>query len=111
MAIQQRIGTENYWQRRKHYCLSQVYTNLDQLIADSKDPKNVSLAKFKPAEVGRLEIEETDREWKKDWQEQLKQFQIPFGDEQVQQSKVPVEKLPVNSSIDLKMTKRKKAVS
>jgi len=94
LTIHDKIGTANYWHERKHYCLNQVYTNLDQLIEDSKDSKNVSLATFKPTEIMRLEIEETEREWKQAWQEQFKQLQISFGEEQPQQSRIPIEKLP-----------------
>ncbi len=94
MEIHHKIGTKNYWQERKAYCLDQVYTNLSQIIEDSKHPTNISLATFKPSEITRLEIEETQREWKQEWKEQLKQLQIPFGDEPIQTTKVPIEKLP-----------------
>ncbi len=40
---------------------------MEKLIADSKAPKNKSLAVFKPASIIKLEWEETDRDWKDEW--------------------------------------------
>ena len=33
------IDTKQNWYERKQYCLKNVYTNLDQLLNDSKEPK------------------------------------------------------------------------
>ena len=44
-----------------------MYTSMEKLIADSKAPKNKSLAVFKPASIIKLEWEETDRDWKDEW--------------------------------------------
>src|SRR5690606_38974955 len=51
-----KIGTENNWTKRKSYCTKNVYTNLTLLINDSKEPKNISLATFKPTEIIEFEI-------------------------------------------------------
>ena len=45
-----KIGTDNNWAERKMFCTSNVYTNLSKLLADSREPKNISLATFKPTE-------------------------------------------------------------
>lgn len=74
------IGTDNNWAERKKYCTKKVYTNLQQLIDDSKSPTNISLATFKPSEFISFDIEKDDREWKKEWREQINQLQINFGE-------------------------------
>ncbi len=68
-----RIGTETNWTLRKELCLKNVYTNKAKLINDSKEPKNVSLAAFKPAKILGLDIEEDTPEWKDEWIEIRKQ--------------------------------------
>jgi hypothetical protein len=73
LKILDRLDTANNWAARKQACLQNVYTNMEKLIEDSKDPKNVSLAVFKPANIIKLEWEETDREWKDEWKDLRKQ--------------------------------------
>lgn len=73
LTLHNHLNTENNWQLRKDICLQKVYTNLFQLINDSKAPTNVSLASFKPTEITRFEIEEDEREWKDEWKEIRKQ--------------------------------------
>jgi hypothetical protein len=73
LALHNRLDTESNWQLRKDFCLQKVYTNLTQLIEDSKEPTNVSLATFKPTEITGFEIEEDEREWKDEWKEIRKQ--------------------------------------
>ena len=43
------IDTSNNWYQRKRKLLSNVNTSMNQLIEDSRDPKNISLAVYKPA--------------------------------------------------------------
>lgn len=81
ITVHGKIGTESNWQERKQYCTANVYTNIDQLIEQSKAPTNVSLATFKPAEIIGFDIEEDEREWKKEWREQLNQLQLAFEPE------------------------------
>lgn len=71
-----RLNTDGNWLKRKEYCLKNVYTNLTQLIEDSKDPKNVSLATFKPTRITGFEWEEDGREWKDEWVEIRKQTDL-----------------------------------
>ena len=55
------------WTERRKYVLRNVYTNLDQLIAEAKDRKIcTSLAIFKPTNIIDFVYQETDREWKKE---------------------------------------------
>lgn len=73
IVIGQTINTDGNWALRKDLCLKKVYTNKDELLEDSKPPKNVSLATFKPSKILGLEIEEDEREWKDEWKELRKQ--------------------------------------
>jgi len=76
-----KIGTSNSWQERKEICLQKIYTNLKNLIADSKAPLNKSLAVFKPTEVLDFITEEDSREWKDEWKKIRNQGAL-FGTEQ-----------------------------
>ncbi len=73
IELLERIGTDGNWLKRKEICLQNVYTNLGQLIKDSGDPINRSLATFKPTQILGFEIEEDTREWKDEWIEIRKQ--------------------------------------
>jgi len=74
--IGETVDTGSNWYRRKEICLTKVYTNKRQLLEDSKDPKNVSLATFKPSKILGLEIEGDEREWKDEWLELRKQSDL-----------------------------------
>lgn len=89
-----KIGTEHNWHERKKFCTANIYTNLTKLIDDSKAPKNISLATFKPTQVIGFEIEDDDREWKKEWREQLNQLQLAFEPEQDSGKRELIPKLP-----------------
>jgi hypothetical protein len=67
------IGTKGNWALRKDLCLKNTYTNKKELINDSKGPKNVSLATFKPSKILGLEIEKDERDWKEEWKQLRKQ--------------------------------------
>src|SRR5690606_32080008 len=87
-----KIGTENNWTKRKSYCTKNVYTNLTLLINDSKEPKNISLATFKPTEIIEFEIaKEENRDWKDEWKELRKQGDL-FDQEKNPEILIP--KLP-----------------
>lgn len=73
VEILDRLDTQSNWAARKEVCLKNIYTNLGQLIEDSKAPKNKSLAVFKPADIIKFEWEETEREWKNEWKNLRKQ--------------------------------------
>ena len=92
IAIFEKIDTNNNWAKRKKYCTANIYTNLSKLIEDSKAPKNVSLATFKPAKILCLEIiEEESREWKDEWKELRKQKDLfdPDRSPEIQIRKLP----------------------
>ncbi len=88
------LNTKRNWAARKKYCLAKVYTNLEHLIANSKAPKNVSLATFKPTEIVSFEVKEDEREWKKEWKEQLSQLEIGFEETDKRQPEDVIRKLP-----------------
>lgn len=87
-----RFNTDSNWLKRKEYCLKNVYTNFEKLIADSKAPKNVSLATFKPSAITGFEWEEDEREWKDVWVEIRKQTDM-FAQEKVDPQKM-IPKVP-----------------
>jgi hypothetical protein len=94
IVVHGKIGTDNNWAQRKQYSLTNVYTNLNQLLEDSKAPKNISLATFKPSKFLGFEIEEDEREWKKEWKDQLNQLQLNFGESENQETRELIAKLP-----------------
>ena len=68
------IDTKRNWLLRKEHCLTSVYTSLEELIAQSNAPNNISLATFKPNEILEFEIvKDKSREWKSEWIELRKQ--------------------------------------
>ena len=73
IVISDRIGTEGNWSSRKVLCLKNIYTNKNTLLEDSKAPKNVSLAVFKPTKILGFDFEEDTRKWKDEWLELRKQ--------------------------------------
>ena len=88
------LGTDNNWAERKNYCTKKVYTNLSKLISDSQNPSNISLATFKPSEFLGFDIEDDEREWKKEWREQIKQLQINFGEPEKNIQRELISKIP-----------------
>jgi hypothetical protein len=73
IVIGDRINTDGNWYERKQYCLRNIYTNKNKLLEDSKAPKNISLATFKPTKGLGVECKEDDREWRDEWKELRKQ--------------------------------------
>ncbi|MBP9582199.1 MAG: hypothetical protein KBE38_08570, partial [Ignavibacterium sp.] len=68
------------WAMRRKYVLKNIYTNLDQLIAEAKDRKIcTSLAIFKPAKIIDFIYHETDREWKKEKLDYLKNKKLQLN--------------------------------
>lgn len=94
IVVHGKIGTEGNWAERKQFCTANVYTNLTKLLEDSKAPNNISLATFKPTEFIGFEIENDEREWKKEWREQLKQLQLNFGEPEKSKERELISKLP-----------------
>ena len=90
-----KIDTANNWHERKSFCLANVYTNKAKLLADSKEPNNVSLATFKPSKIISFEIEEDEREWKNEWKEIRKQGDLFDSDKSPE---ILIPKLPYKFS-------------
>jgi hypothetical protein len=84
IKIGERIGTENNWARRKEYVLKEVYTSISDLVVLAKGPERKSLATLKPREIIDVVIEDDEREWKKEWSAQLRQYNLFDLDEQGQ---------------------------
>lgn len=95
LKIGDRLDTKDNWRVRKEACLKNVYTNMDKLIEDSKAPKNLSLAVFKPANIVGLEWEMTDREWKNEWKDIRKQGDLFLPDKEPE---ILIPKLPYKFS-------------
>lgn len=76
------IDTANYWEERKKFCLNEVYYSLEKLIEDSKNPKNKSLACFKPSKILDLVIEPDGRDWKPLWKQARLQYDLFATDEE-----------------------------
>ena len=92
LRVHARVATDGNWILRKEYCLRNVYTNLTKLIEDSKAPKNISLATFKPKEITGFEWEEDERNWKDEWIEIRKQTDL-FSQGSIDPSKM-IPKVP-----------------
>ncbi len=88
-----RIDTQFNWRHRKEYCLSNVYTNINSLIADSKNPKNTSLATFKPTKILDFQVVEDDRDWKPVWKEIRNQLDL-FANEGNSEPSKMIPKVP-----------------
>lgn len=73
LVVHNHLETDDNWRFRKEICLRKVYSNITQLIEESKAPANVSLATFKPTEITGFEIVKDIREWKDEWLELRKQ--------------------------------------
>jgi hypothetical protein len=75
--VLQQIGTNNEWAARKSYVLKEVFTSMNDLIELAKDPnQKKSLATLRPSRIVDFVWEEDEREWKKEWKDQLKQFNM-----------------------------------
>lgn len=92
LVIGDTIDTKRNWEIRKSFCLQNVYTNLNQLKNDSKEPRNVSLATFKPSKIKRLIIESDDADWKPVWRDLQKQ--LGLFDENPGEAKEMFPKVP-----------------
>ena len=93
MKVASQLGTKQHWYERKRACLTNVYTDMTLLIADSQAPKNVSLAAFRPASIKRLVVEEDERQWKREWLAQLRQVDMFTGGDSTK-PRIPIKKIP-----------------
>jgi hypothetical protein len=77
IKVLQQLGRDNAWAARKSYVLKEVFTSMRELIELAKNPnQRKSLATLKPSRIVDFVIEEDEREWKQEWQDQLKQLNM-----------------------------------
>ena len=95
LNVVRKLETSQGWYERRAACLGRVYCNLESLIEDSKAPKNVSLAAFRPARILELIVEEDERDWKPQWLEQLQQIDmLTTPDGTNSRARIPIDKIP-----------------
>jgi hypothetical protein len=96
LKIIEDLNTQNHWRERKIVVLDEgpkIYSSKRELIEDSKEPKNISLAVFKPARFTDFIIEEDEREWKGTFQKNLHQKDL-FDERGGKGDRDIVKKLP-----------------
>ena len=96
MEIGSFINSGNRWLERKRYCCAkeQVYTSMNALIAEAKDPNlGTSLATFKPARFLEFTAAPDEREWKQEW-DRLRNQQALFDEVEWEMPSAPIRKLP-----------------
>lgn len=75
LKIIETVDTSHNWRKRKFLILEngpKVFTSMTELIKDSQDSKNVSLATFKPTKITGFDFEE-ERDWKSGLQKNIQQ--------------------------------------
>lgn len=95
MDIIETIDTSRKWRKRKQLVLDKgpkIYTSMTELIEDSNEPKNVSLATFEPVKITGFEYEE-DREYSAALQKNIQQSDL-FDERGGKGDKDVVKKLP-----------------
>jgi len=95
LQIIENIDTAFSWRKRKGLILNsvhRVYTSLTELIEDSKEPMNTSLATFKPFEIIGFEWEE-EREWNERFKNNIQQQDL-FDEHGGQGARDTIKKLP-----------------
>ncbi|MEX0905352.1 MAG: hypothetical protein WD604_10385 [Balneolaceae bacterium] len=95
MNIIESVDTSQKWRSRKVMVLDngpKVYTSMTELIEDSQEPENISLATFKPARITGFESEE-DREYSAALQKNIQQSDL-FDERGGKGDKDVVRKLP-----------------
>jgi hypothetical protein len=66
----------NSWDVRNEYMLHRVYDSLKKLLSDSLEPKNTSLATYKPFQITRAHYEEDRTGWDKEQADYFTQMSI-----------------------------------
>ncbi len=95
VKIVSELDTSMNWSHRSRYVLENVHTSMNELIADAHGDKVTSLATLKPKQIVDFVVEETEREWKQEWLDQVNQISIfNYGDNLSPQERNIVDKLP-----------------
>jgi hypothetical protein len=90
----EKIGTDDHWAVRKEYVYKEVFTSMETVIALSKS-ENRSLATLKPLKITDFVIEETERDWKPQWREKLKQLRMfDINDDGLAKPRKIISKVP-----------------
>ncbi len=72
-----KVDTKDNWRERKKYALKEVYHSMNELISHAKEKNRwKSLATLKPKEIVDFVIEDDDREWSSQKQQELKQMSL-----------------------------------
>jgi hypothetical protein len=99
IQVSEALGTQNHWAGRKAIVLRNVFTSMNDLIAQAQSEERTSLATLKPAEIVDFVIEETDRDWKEKFLAQNQQGDIFETDNKGRmQNRQLVQKLPYKYS-------------
>ena len=93
MKVLDHLDTAGHWSARKEICLKKVYTSMAQLLEDSKPPKSVSLAAYKPKRIIDFVIEASDEDWDPMYKELRKQTDL-FAPEDRVEPKELIRKIP-----------------
>jgi hypothetical protein len=100
IVVGEKVDTKKNWLMRKDYVLKEVFTSMDTLIRLAHNEKR-SLGVLKPSQVVKFVIEQQEREWKKEWQDQLLQYNLFNLDEKGEGKKRSViRKLPYKYSYE-----------
>jgi hypothetical protein len=73
--VGEKIDTKKNWLERKNYVLREVFTSMSELIRVAHSEKK-SLGTLKPSQIIDFVIEPQEREWKKEWQDKLLQYNL-----------------------------------
>ena len=102
ISLGEKIGTQDAWAERKGYVLKEVFTSMDDLVNRAKGDERKSLGTLQPKEIIEFVIEPDDREWKPEWRDQLRQFNLFDLDEKGEGKKRSVvHKIPYKYSYKL----------
>lgn len=93
MKVLDHLDTAGDWSARKEICLKKVYTSMAQLLEDSKPPKSVSLAAYKPKRIIDFVIEASDEDWDPMYKELRKQTDMFAPEDQVEPKEL-IRKIP-----------------
>lgn len=94
LELHGKLDTRHEWQMRKEICLKNIFLSLDDLINRSKEPVYQSLATFKPTKLIAFDVEQDDREWKREWLEQLKQLDLFMPSQDGSSTRRMIPKIP-----------------
>jgi hypothetical protein len=93
------LDTSDSWQERKNFVLKEVFFSMAELIELAKGQEQRSLGVLKPLEIVDFVIEADEREWKKEWLDQLNQLSLFDHDSEGRgEKRQVVRKLPFKYS-------------